>query len=1358
MMKKIFLAILIIALLFGVSCIVIPVAADSLISINNLSPFESQYGLITINATVARSSNSTLPIYYGVIDENGTLDLQLQQIGKDRQNVTTVQEAPSVAKAIMGSYGGLPPDATYDGASTTYSEYYDNGTLTQKVPEFTTVSYSHNFNGLWVIGDSNRITLTLGTDGELIWLFKVWRNYTRTGDTRIIPVTTAFEKLRQKDVIEGPMVSDENITIDMAIPGYYANKIGDSDAELEPVWMLFGDSSSGSRLGFYIYARHFANFTATPTEISMWQTVNFTDTSETNTTKWNWDFGDGTNSTMENPTHTYIAAGNYTVNLTAWNDLGSDTESKTNYITVLYRKPLNTNFTASPTTASIGDTITFTDTSNATPTQWYWDFGDGTNSTEENPAHVYESGGYFTVNLTAGNSLGNDTLSRVNYIYIYPDAAPAAGFSSNYSWENAITPLPVAFTDASTGNVTSWYWDFGDGTNATDQNPVHIFNASPGSLFGYYTVNLTVTDDVGRNSSSTENINVKKAISPDFIGDPTSGTAPLNVTFTDLTPDANLALSNTWDFGDGESSQNSNQPFPSTLSHEYTSPGSYNVTLTYYVTGMARPLVATANNIIRPNAVWYSDNYATTKIFYINVSSSQPPVADFSANVTEGKEPLTVAFNDTSAGFPTSWNWTFGDFGTSTDQNPIHTYQVAGNYTVSLTVSNSDGTNATTKVDYITVLSRNPPVANFTANVTTGTSPLAVAFTDMSTNNPTSWDWTLGDGDTSYQQNPAHIYSEPGNYSVNLQVTNADGTNSLLKTNYIIVYLNGPVVTLQPAPPSGPVADFSSNVTTGKTPLNVAFTDASADYPSSWYWDFGDGTNVTSQDPVHSYTAAGTYSVSLTAANVYGNNTTTKIDYITVLPLTPPAANFTANVTSGLVPLGVQFTDKSTNSPTSWHWDFGDGINATTQNPVHVYTSTGQYPVSLTATNSDGSNTRTRTNYISVSTGTAGPTANFTAKPTCGKAPLSVVFNDTSTGSPTHWYWDFGDGANATTQNPVHVYTSSGKYPVTLTASNAGGSNTITRQNYITVSGGSSKLPDADFEGKPTSGKSPLTVTFTDRSTGSPTIWYWDFGDGTNATVKNPVHIYTTPGRYSVSLKVTNAAGSDTKVRQDYVSVSAPKPIVADFSGKPTWGKAPLKVTFTDLSTGSPTSWHWDFGDGTNTTVHNPVHTYATAGKYTVSLIAINTNGNSTKTRVEYISVSSGWNPTPTITPTHTCTVVPPHPCPHVSKITENGKVRLTWDRISDPQLQEYKVIISKNNPNLKYPDDGYEIGTFDPDTNISVIDPTTLYHGGDFGGHLNPGEKYYVNVVAVYNDTVMPGNVVQVTWQNMSESAGNTS
>lgn len=161
------------------------------------------------------------------------------------------------------------------------------------------------------------------------------------------------------------------------------------------------------------------------------------------------------------------------------------------------------------------------------------------------------------------------------------------------------------------------------------------------------------------------------------------------------------------------------------------------------------------------------------------------------------------------------------------------------------------------------------------------------------------------------------------------------------------------------------------------------------------------------------------------------------------------------------------------------------------------------------------------------------------------------------------------------------------------------------------------------FSASPTTGYEPLKVTFTDKSTGSPTSWKWSFGDSTYSTTKNPVHTYSKAGKYTVSLTVKNAAESSTVTKTGYIVVNVLKAPVAAFSASPTSGKAPLKVQFTDKSTYSPTSWKWSFGDGTYSTQKNPAHTYSKAGKYTVSLTAKNVKGSNTKTISGYITVKS---------------------------------------------------------------------------------------------------------------------------------------
>ncbi len=210
------------------------------------------------------------------------------------------------------------------------------------------------------------------------------------------------------------------------------------------------------------------------------------------------------------------------------------------------------------------------------------------------------------------------------------------------------------------------------------------------------------------------------------------------------------------------------------------------------------------------------------------------------------------------------------------------------------------------------------------------------------------------------------------------------------------------------------------------------------------------------------------------------------------------------------------------------------------------------------------------------------PVAGFTGAPVKGLAPLTVRFTDLSKNTPTSWRWNFGDGnaTNATAKNPVHTFHAPGTYRVTLNATNAVGSNRTTKNDFITVS--PFERPLTDFTGIPLAGAAPLTVWFTDTSKNFPVSWRWNFGDGNtiNATVKNPVHTFQSPGTYRITLNATNAAGSNRTAKTGYIRVSAPVGPAADFTGTPQGGAAPLTVRFTDSSENFPASWEWDFGDG----------------------------------------------------------------------------------------------------------------------------------------------------------------------------------
>ncbi|KAA3637194.1 MAG: PKD domain-containing protein, partial [Calditrichaeota bacterium] len=249
-------------------------------------------------------------------------------------------------------------------------------------------------------------------------------------------------------------------------------------------------------------------------------------------------------------------------------------------------------------------------------------------------------------------------------------------------------------------------------------------------------------------------------------------------------------------------------------------------------------------------------------------------------------------------------------------------------------------------------------------------------------------------------------------------------------------------------------------------------------------------------------------------------------------------ADFSGTTTSGCAPLSVNFSDLSSGTNIDgWSWDFGDGGTSTAQNPSYTYNSAGTYTVTLTASSSSQScdDVATKTGYITVS---GGPTADFTGTPTSGIEPLTVDFTDQSTDA-TGWSWDFGDGGSSTAQNPSYTYTVAGTYSVTLTASNACGSDVFTRTNYITVD--PCVAPTAGFVGSPTSGDYPLMVNFTDQSSGASS-YSWDFGDGGTSTQANPSYTYTAAGTYTVTQTVTNACGSDFLTRTDYITVTTPPP------------------------------------------------------------------------------------------------------------------------------------------------------------------------------------------------------------------------
>jgi PKD repeat protein len=425
-------------------------------------------------------------------------------------------------------------------------------------------------------------------------------------------------------------------------------------------------------------------------------------------------------------------------------------------------------------------------------------------------------------------------------LFIVPASAdqtpPVAAFTSNMTTGNA--PLTIQFIDASGNSPASWTWTFGDGSSSTAQNPVHTYLVQ-----GTYTVSLTVTNPGGSNSITASNyITAIKAAPPaaSFSANKTTGTVPFTVNFTDISTNTPSAWA--WTFGDG------GWAITQHPQHTYTTPGSYPVSLT--VTNNGGSNTNTVQN-------------------YITVIKATPPVVSFAANSTSGAAPLLINFTDGSSNTPTAWSWDFGDGGSSTQQNPQHTYTSAGTFGVTLTASNYGGSNSITRTNYILITGQTVPVASFTANRSKGPSPLAVNFSDASSNAPIAWLWTFGDGSSSTDQYPTHTYTSAGQYTVALTATNYGGNHTVTISNFTTVYAGAPV------------ASFVSDQISGQTPFTVSFSDTSTNKPTSWSWSFGDGTTSDRQNPSHTYSAAGTYSVSLIASNEGGSDSMMRSGYIT---------------------------------------------------------------------------------------------------------------------------------------------------------------------------------------------------------------------------------------------------------------------------------------------------------------------------------------------------------------------------------------------------------------------------------------------------------------------------------------------
>lgn len=1031
--------------------------------------------------------------------------------------------------------------------------------------------------------------------------------------------------------------------------------------------------------------------------------VNFVNNSTGNgPLTYSWNFGNGQSSTQTNPSHTYTAAGLYDVTLTVTDQIGCiDSLVQPGYVNVV--DSVNVDFLSNTVNACIGQNVSFFDNSTATPISWQWDFGDGGSANTQNPGHVYNTPGTYTVSLTA-DYVGSCSGTRTKTAYITVSDVPVVDFSVDNN-SGCHIPFTANFTNNSTG-ASTYIWDFGDAQTSGDIDPSHDYN-NP----GMYTVSLTAINATGCSVTHTEpNYITVTQTEADFLPDRFGFCVPLDVNFTDMSTSAQTITSWYWDFGDGGTSNVQNP------SHTYSTTGMFTVTL------IIEDDLGCRDTVIRPNYIFVSTPptadftggpfqiCAGTPVQFTNLSTNAnewywdfgnmtfsteqhpehewndtgyfditlialnngcpdtiefedyvyvlPPVSEFDF-LQSCENPFTVDFVDESIGAFT-YNWDFGDGTSSTLSAPIHTFPSTGLYTVTLTVT-SDTNNCTNTSEADIEIT--DPQANFSAVNNSGCGPLTVIFTDQSTD-AVAWLWNFGDGGTSGLQNPVHTYNSAGSYDVRLIVTDIHGCRDTLIVNAVNV--------------SGSTPDFEIVSLEGCDSLEAIFADLSSPPGTvlAWYWDFGDGNTSSQQNPTHFYQNGGTYTVSLTIDDNAGcTYTETKLDYIFYDPYPIPEFNpSSTNVCRGIP---IMFTNFTTGA-ISYEWDFGDGNTSEEQDPTHTYLMDGTYTVTLTATNERGCDSSiTYVNLITV----GSPDADYTAAPTAAVCPpLLVSFTDASSSNANQWVWNFGDGSSSTQQNPQHIYTEPGVYDVELIVfSSIGCSDTILMEELINLSG-----PVGSFTFMPdTAGCPPFEVTY-EANSPNATSFTWDFGDGSLGSGQTATHIYTDIGEYFPLLILEDIngcsfivqgqdsvvveplavdAGLDTTVCREvpvqlgasggsvyswspaqglsnpnssnpiatpastttyYVTVQeglcqntdsvtiviTPTP-VADFDfTEVCFGSA---TDFTDLSTiqgDSIISWSWNFGEANNTSNDtSPTYTYGDAGAYPVVLEVTSSNG-----------------------------------------------------------------------------------------------------------------------------------------------------
>ncbi len=831
-----------------------------------------------------------------------------------------------------------------------------------------------------------------------------------------------------------------------------------------------------------------ANFTvATTGTCPAPQTISFVNTSS-NASSYVWSFGDGTQSTLQTPSHLYTSDSFYTVKLIASNSFGCyDSVSITDAVKIFPLRlealpnkldgciPLPISFQGYLLTRNPPSQPAWNGTYPYGIASYSWSFGNNNFSTAANPTYTYTTVGVYWVKLTAVTFNG---CTVVDSFQVAAGSPPTANFT--YTPSTVCLRDSVHFVNTST-NANAYYWFFGDSGSSGDVSPYYHYNYP-----GVFTVKLMAINNGCKDSMIKTNIITAlgpKSI-PNFTYDCVN---PLLVHFADSSI---LSTSHTWFFGDGQSST-ANHP-----NHTYASMGTYQVML-----------------VAQNSTTGCIDTNRTV----VTLLASNPNFIATDTTLCK-KQVITLSAIDTQNIVQYNWTNNWGSF-QDTTFSIVDSFPYVGAYTITLiTVDKHNCRDTITKTNFIKVAW---PNVNFGASPLVGCTPMTVIFSDSTTDTQgvqlTTRKWLWGDATQSTLLTPVanHTYINPGLFTIKLIVSDTFGCkDSLTKNNYIDARHPQPL--------------FFADDTTACIGQVINFTNLTiASTGTSYQWYFGDGTSSTTYNPSHIYTATGTYTIKLIATDPIG----CKDSFIRVnnISITKPQASFTLSDSIAICPpLLVQFTNTSLNA-ISYAWSFGNSNTSISPNPTNPYNSPGLYTIRLIATNSNGC-TDTAFKQVKV----LGYAGAFSYATTSGCAPLTVSFTANISNIPS-LIWDFSDGV---TQNSnglltvTHTYLTPGAYvPKILLSDGLGCVTSSTGLDTIKVN---AVFPGFKTNPFPICEKAAITFIDTTRSLYSTiNAWSWTTSTLLQSTIAQPIFSFPSAGIYTVKLIASDVMGcKDSIIKQ----------------------------------------------------------------------------------------------------------------------------------------------------------------------------------------------------------------------------------